>query len=90
MITSRWESERLLIADLKEDEIDEVQELYKTSSDIELWGREESGKEYIRHCFNEGDLPPMIEKDVSHYFIPKEKGGVIIFLKILMEYRNEQ
>ncbi|WP_314589819.1 GNAT family N-acetyltransferase [Paenibacillus terrigena] len=58
IIQSTWESERLEIRDLNSQEIDEVQALYKTSSDISLWGSGEPEAGYIRHCFLEGDLPP--------------------------------
>ncbi|AIQ14316.1 hypothetical protein [Paenibacillus durus] len=67
IIKSRWKSERLLIGDLNSQEIDEVQELYKTSSDISLWGKEETEAEFIRHCFLEGDLPPNgIKKNLKY------------------------
>lgn len=91
IIKSRWESERLLIGDLNSQEIDEVQELYKTSSDISLWG-EEPEAEYIRHCFLEGDLPPNgIKKNYKIQTIKMntESNDLIGLISIYFGYPNE-
>jgi len=90
IIESRWESERLLIGELNSQEVDEVQELYKTSSNISLWGREEPEVDYIRHCFSEGDLPPNgIKKNYKTQTIKSktESNDLLVSFEILDSLR---
>ncbi|OAB28378.1 hypothetical protein PMSD_22925 [Paenibacillus macquariensis subsp. defensor] len=92
IIESRWESERLLIGELNSQEVDEVHELYKTSSNISLWGREEPEVDYIRHCFSEGDLPPNgIKKNYKIQTIKSktESNDLIGLISIYCGYPKE-
>ncbi|BBH24438.1 hypothetical protein Back11_57830 [Paenibacillus baekrokdamisoli] len=58
-----WKSERLIFEDLKLQELEEVQELYESSSNISRWNGREPDIEYINQCYFKGDLPPGGKKE---------------------------
>ncbi len=58
ILSSRWDTERLVIKDLLEEEIETVQQLYEQGSYIHKWDGLSLDKEYAYRCFTEGDLPP--------------------------------
>ncbi|OWR27269.1 GNAT family N-acetyltransferase [Saccharibacillus sp. O23] len=58
LISDKWNSQRLTMTDLKEDEIPEVQDLYETSRYMNQWDGEIYNPEHIKDCFFKGNLPP--------------------------------
>ncbi|WNR43666.1 GNAT family N-acetyltransferase [Paenibacillus roseipurpureus] len=58
-----WKSERLIFEDIKLQEIEEVQDLYESSSNIRIWDGREPDKGYLKQCFFTGDLPPGGKKE---------------------------
>ncbi|MBM7602427.1 GNAT superfamily N-acetyltransferase [Metabacillus crassostreae] len=62
-IPSAWETKRLTIKDLVEDEIQPVQQLYEQGSFIHKWDGRSLDKEFVHRCFTVGDLPPNGTKD---------------------------
>jgi diamine N-acetyltransferase len=58
MIPSQWETNRLTIKDMTQQEIPTVQELYEQGSYIHQWDGGSLDKKYASRCFTEGDLPP--------------------------------
>lgn len=57
-IPSTWETKRLTIKDLIEDEIIPVQQLYEQGSEIHNWDGRSLDKEFVHRCFTVGNLPP--------------------------------
>ena len=62
-IPAMWETKRLTIQDLDEDEIQSVQKLYEQGSYIHQWDGGSLDYEYAYRCFTDGDLPPNGTKD---------------------------
>ncbi|MDN4618190.1 GNAT family N-acetyltransferase [Paenibacillus sp. PsM32] len=58
IILDKWNSQRLMMSNLKEEEISLVQDLYETSRYMNQWDGQEYNPEHIRNCFVEGHLPP--------------------------------
>ncbi|WP_404349579.1 hypothetical protein LG311_03220 [Sutcliffiella horikoshii] len=58
LIPSTWETKRLTIEDLLEEDIHTVQELYNQGSYIHQWDGGSLDEQYVNRCFTEGDLPP--------------------------------
>ncbi|RLQ92408.1 GNAT family N-acetyltransferase [Falsibacillus albus] len=58
IIPSWWETNRLIIEDMKKNEIQTVQQLYEQGSYINKWDGKSVDHEYAHRCFSEGDLPP--------------------------------
>lgn len=58
IIPASWNSQRLMMSNLKEEEISLVQDLYETSKYMNQWGGQEYDPEHIRNCFVKGNLPP--------------------------------
>lgn len=58
LIPSIWETKRLTIEDLFEEDIHTVQELYNLGSYIHQWDGGSLDEQYVNRCFTEGDLPP--------------------------------
>jgi diamine N-acetyltransferase len=57
-IPNHWETNRLMIKDMTEEEISLVQELYEKGSYIHQWDGGSLDHEYASRCFTEGDIPP--------------------------------
>ncbi|WP_434749861.1 GNAT family N-acetyltransferase [Paenibacillus amylolyticus] len=57
-LPSRWNSERLIISDVKPFEIVELQKLYDTSRYIQEWDGQENDMNYVKNCIEQGNLPP--------------------------------
>lgn len=58
LILDKWNSPRLMISDLKEDQIPVVQDLYETSQYMNQWDGQSYNPEHIKDCFFNGNLPP--------------------------------
>ncbi|QDH20369.1 GNAT family N-acetyltransferase [Saccharibacillus brassicae] len=58
LILDKWNSPRLTISDLKEDEIPVVQDLYETSQYMNQWDGQSYNPEHIKDCLFNGNLPP--------------------------------
>jgi ribosomal protein S18 acetylase RimI-like enzyme len=58
LIPSIWETKRLTIEDLLEEDIQTVQALYIQGSYIHQWDGGSLDEQYVSRCFTEGDLPP--------------------------------
>ncbi|MCA1060179.1 GNAT family N-acetyltransferase [Rossellomorea aquimaris] len=58
IIPNTWETERLSIQDIRQEEIDDAQSIYEKGSYIHQWDGSNLDEEYIKRCFLEGDLPP--------------------------------
>jgi len=58
LISDKWNSRRLTISNLKEDEIPRVQDLYETSKYMNQWDGQSYNPEHIKDCFFNGNLPP--------------------------------
>ena len=58
LIFEKWNSRRLMISDLKEDEIPLVQDIYETSKYMNQWDGQSYNPEHIKDCFFKGNLPP--------------------------------
>jgi hypothetical protein len=57
-IPTGWNSERLFISDLKESEIFDIQSIVDTSKYVQKWDGRDHEPDYVRTCFEEGNLPP--------------------------------
>ncbi|WP_339236756.1 GNAT family N-acetyltransferase [Paenibacillus sp. FSL R5-0517] len=53
-----WNSDRLLISDVKESDIPELQSIYDTSRYMHQWDGREHDLDYVKKCVQEGHLPP--------------------------------
>ncbi|MBN8208131.1 GNAT family N-acetyltransferase [Bacillus sp. NTK071] len=53
-----WNTKRLVINDLKDNEIHIVQKLYEQGSYIQQWDGSDFDNKYIQRCITSGDLPP--------------------------------
>ncbi|PFA62809.1 GNAT family N-acetyltransferase [Bacillus sp. AFS015802] len=58
LIPSKWETKRLIVVDLEEEEIYHVQALYEKGSYIHQWDGGTLDEGFVKRCFMEGDLPP--------------------------------
>ncbi len=58
LISDKWNSRRLTISNLKENEIPRVQDLYETSKYMNQWDGQSYNPEHIKDCFFKGNLPP--------------------------------
>ena len=56
-LPSSWNSERLIISDVKPFEIVELQKLYDTSRYIQEWDGQENDVNYVKNCVEQGNLP---------------------------------
>ncbi len=63
IISSMWDTERLVIKDLLEEEIETIQKLYEQGNYIHKWDGLTLDKEYAYRCFTVGDLSPNGIKD---------------------------
>jgi diamine N-acetyltransferase len=63
IISSKWDTERLVIKDLLEEEIETIQKLYEQGSYIHKWDGLTLDRDYAYQCFTVGDLPPNGIKD---------------------------
>lgn len=57
-LPSSWNSERLIISDVKPFEIVELQKLYDTSRYIQEWDGQENDANYVKNSVEQGNLPP--------------------------------
>jgi ribosomal protein S18 acetylase RimI-like enzyme len=57
-IPTGWNSDRLFISDLKESEIFDIQSIVDTSKYVQEWDGRDHEPDYVRTCFEEGNLPP--------------------------------
>ncbi|MDK8192647.1 GNAT family N-acetyltransferase [Paenibacillus sp. UMB7766-LJ446] len=57
-IPAAWNSDRLFMSDLKESEIFDIQYIVGTSSYVQEWDGRDHEPDYVRTCFEKGDLPP--------------------------------
>ncbi|MGN7413943.1 GNAT family N-acetyltransferase [Paenibacillus sp. SAF-068] len=53
-----WNSDRLIISDVKEYGIPELESIYETSRYLHQWDGREHVQDYVRKCFEKGHLPP--------------------------------
>ncbi|WP_078551975.1 GNAT family N-acetyltransferase [Bacillus alkalicellulosilyticus] len=63
IISSQWDTERLVIKDLLEEDIETMQKLYEQGSYRHKWDGQTLDKEYVYRCFTVGDLPPNGSKE---------------------------
>ncbi|RDI45663.1 GNAT family N-acetyltransferase [Falsibacillus pallidus] len=63
LIPDCWTTKNLTIQDLKESEIENVQDLYEQGNYIHEWDGLPLDKIYVSRCFYEGDLPPSGQKE---------------------------
>ncbi|MGM0867551.1 MAG: GNAT family N-acetyltransferase [Bacillota bacterium] len=81
MIPGVWETKRLTIKDLTEEEIQTVQKLYNQGSFVHQWDGGSLDKEYVYRCFTVGDLPPNGIKDqFKIQVIRMKETGLIVGL----------
>ncbi|MEI2665783.1 GNAT family N-acetyltransferase [Rossellomorea sp. LJF3] len=57
-IPTKWKTKRLIVADLRKEEIHHVQALYEKGSYIHQWDGGTLDEGFVKRCFWEGDLPP--------------------------------
>ena len=80
-IPSLWETNRLTIEDLIEEEIETVQKLYEKGSFVHQWDGASLDEKYVFRCFTEGDLPPNGTKEQYKIQVIKMKEtGLIVGL----------
>ncbi|WP_315906727.1 GNAT family N-acetyltransferase [Priestia koreensis] len=63
LIPSMWETNQLIVRDLRKEEIEDVQALYLQGSYLGEWDGRTYDSDYITQCFTTGDLPPDGSKD---------------------------
>ena len=81
MIPSIWETNRLSIKDLVEEEIQTVQKLYEQGSFVHQWDGGSTDNDYVFRCFTVGDLPPDGNKDqFKIQVIRMKETGLIVGL----------
>ncbi|PFG03508.1 GNAT family N-acetyltransferase [Bacillus sp. es.034] len=57
-IPAKWKTKRLIVEDLRKEEIQRVQSLYEKGSYIHQWDGGSLDEGFVERCFLEGDLPP--------------------------------
>ncbi|MGG4168947.1 GNAT family N-acetyltransferase [Rossellomorea vietnamensis] len=57
-IPTKWKTKRLIVRDLRKEEIHHVQALYEKGSYIHQWYGGTLDEGFVKRCFVEGDLPP--------------------------------
>ncbi|MFD1676560.1 GNAT family N-acetyltransferase [Alicyclobacillus fodiniaquatilis] len=91
-IPHTWDTERLVMRELVDNEIHTVQALYEQGGYISKWDGREFDTQYIHHCFTIGDLPPNGDKE--HFKIQsirvKETGIIAGLLIIYHGYPTPQ
>lgn len=58
LIPTKWKTKRLIVEDLRNEEIHHVQSLYEKGSYIHQWDGGTLDEGFVERCFLEGDLPP--------------------------------
>lgn len=58
LIPKEWNTNRLPICDLVENEISIVQDIFQTSTYMNEWDGQQYDPDHIRKCLVEGNLPP--------------------------------
>ncbi|MCQ4088419.1 GNAT family N-acetyltransferase [Saccharibacillus sp. JS10] len=88
LISNNWTSQRLILSDLKEEEIASVQEIYETSTYMNQWDGQTYNPEHIKDGFFKGNLPP--DGKLENYSIQtirtKEDAKIIGILSIYHGY----
>ncbi|MCC5803619.1 GNAT family N-acetyltransferase [Rossellomorea vietnamensis] len=57
-IPTKWKTKRLIVEDLRNEEIHSVQSLYEKGNYIHQWDGGTLDEGFVNRCFLEGDLPP--------------------------------
>ncbi|UTE78357.1 GNAT family N-acetyltransferase [Rossellomorea sp. KS-H15a] len=57
-IPTKWKTKRLIVEDLRNEEIHSVQSLYEKGNYIHQWDGGSLDEGFVKRCFLEGDLPP--------------------------------
>ncbi|WP_406687938.1 hypothetical protein [Rossellomorea vietnamensis] len=57
-IPTKWKTKRLIVADLRKEEIHHVQSLYEKGNYIHQWDGGLLDEGFVKRCYLEGDLPP--------------------------------
>ncbi|TXK80684.1 GNAT family N-acetyltransferase [Paenibacillus sp. N3.4] len=87
-LKTTWKSERLIFEYIKLQELEEVQELYESSSNISLWDGREPDTEYINQCYFKGDLPPGGKKENYKFQTIKTNGDSNNLIGMLSIYHG--
>lgn len=82
-IPSFWNTARLSIHDLNQDEIAIALGLYEKSAFMEEWTGQKLDPNYISHCLFEGDLPPNGQRDQFKIQVVCDARDMMIGLLIL-------
>jgi ribosomal protein S18 acetylase RimI-like enzyme len=92
-LNSIWTSKRLIVEDIKLQEINAVQELYTTSSNLSRWDGREPDAEFINQCYLTGDLPPAGKKEdykIQTIKLNIESRELIGFLSVYHGYPKDE
>ncbi|NUU77633.1 GNAT family N-acetyltransferase [Paenibacillus xylanilyticus] len=57
-LPAEWKSDRLVISNVQEFEIPELQSICDSSRYLQQWDGREHDPDYVKKCFEEGNLPP--------------------------------
>jgi diamine N-acetyltransferase len=88
-IPAEWKTKRLIIGDLRKEEIHRVQTLYEKGSYIHQWDGGSLDEGFVKRCFLEGDLPPGGTKENFRIQVIRMKESDEL-VGLLVSYRGHQ